>query len=103
MEHLLQKSKCSIFHSIFKYMIFQRRQKVSLRGKGLTFNHNKKKISKLIKLCHIRSTFCTGTNKQIPDQLASKRPADLDLHCFQNKNISRFIMIRVHMAGFAQA
>ena len=24
MEHLLQKSKCSIFHNIFKYMIFQR-------------------------------------------------------------------------------
>ena len=23
MEHLLQKSKCSIFHNIFKYMIFQ--------------------------------------------------------------------------------
>ena len=27
MEHLLQKSKCSIFNNIFKYMIFQRRQK----------------------------------------------------------------------------
>ena len=25
MEHLLQKGKCSIFHNIFKYMIFQRR------------------------------------------------------------------------------
>ena len=24
MEHLLQKSKCSIFHNIFKCMIFQR-------------------------------------------------------------------------------
>ena len=22
MEHMLQKSKCSIFHNIFKYMIF---------------------------------------------------------------------------------
>ena len=28
MEHLLQMSKCSIFHNIFKYMIFQRHQKV---------------------------------------------------------------------------
>ena len=35
MEHLLQRSKCSIFHSIFKYMIFQRRQKVLLLSKGL--------------------------------------------------------------------
>ena len=35
MEHLLQKSKCSIFHNIFKYMIFQRRQKALLWSKGL--------------------------------------------------------------------
>ena len=35
MEHLLQKSKCSIFHYIFKYMIFQRRQKALLWSKGL--------------------------------------------------------------------
>ena len=35
MEHLLQKSKCSIFHNIFKYMIFQRRQKELLWSKGL--------------------------------------------------------------------
>ena len=27
--------QCSIFHNIFKYMIFQRRQKVLLRSKGL--------------------------------------------------------------------
>ena len=27
MEHLLQKSKCFIFHNIFKYMIFQRCQR----------------------------------------------------------------------------
>ena len=35
MEHLLQKSKCSIFHNIFKYMIFIRRRKVLLWSKGL--------------------------------------------------------------------
>ena len=35
MEHLLQKSKCSIFHNIFKY-IFQRHQKALLWSKGLT-------------------------------------------------------------------
>ena len=29
------KSKCSIFHNIFKYMIFQRRQKALLWSKGL--------------------------------------------------------------------
>ena len=35
MEHLLQKSKCSIFHNIFKYMIFQRCQNAWLWSKGL--------------------------------------------------------------------
>ena len=35
MEHLLLKSKCSIFHNIFKYMIFQRHQKALLWSKGL--------------------------------------------------------------------
>ena len=34
MEHLLQKSKCSIFHNIFRYMVFQRHQK-ALLSKGL--------------------------------------------------------------------
>ena len=34
-EHLLQKSKCSIFHTIFKNMVFQRRQKALLGGIGL--------------------------------------------------------------------
>ena len=31
----LQKSKCSIFHNIFKYMIFQRCEKALLWSKGL--------------------------------------------------------------------
>ena len=35
MENLLQKSKCSIFHNIFKYMKFQRRRKALLWSKGL--------------------------------------------------------------------
>ena len=35
MKHLLQKSKCSLFHNIFKYMIFQRRQKALLWSNGL--------------------------------------------------------------------
>ena len=35
MEHFLQKSKCSIFHNIFKYMIFQRRQMALLWSKGI--------------------------------------------------------------------
>ena len=38
MEHLLQKSKCSIFDNIFKYMIFQRHQKAVLWSKGLNKN-----------------------------------------------------------------
>ena len=35
MEHMLQKSECSIFHNIYKYMIFQKRQKVLLWSEGL--------------------------------------------------------------------
>ena len=36
MEHLLQESKCSIFHNIIKYMIFQRHQKALMWSKGLS-------------------------------------------------------------------
>ena len=35
-DNLLQKRKCSIFHKIFKYMIFQMRRKALLWSKGLT-------------------------------------------------------------------
>ena len=35
MEHLLFRSKCSIFHNIFKYMIFQRPQKAFIMENGL--------------------------------------------------------------------
>ena len=41
MEHLLNMSKCSIFHNIFKYMIFPKRQKALLWGKGLKGNSKK--------------------------------------------------------------
>ena len=43
MGHLLFWSKCSIFHNIFKYMIFQRCQKVLLWSKGLKWKEKKKK------------------------------------------------------------
>ena len=46
MEQLLQKSKCSIFHNIFKYMIFQRRQKALLWSKGLSTSGALKKAKK---------------------------------------------------------
>ena len=36
MEHLLQKSKCSFFHNILKYMIFQRRQKPGSVAQSVT-------------------------------------------------------------------
>ena len=39
MEHLLQKSKCSIFHNILKY-IFGRLQKALLWRKGLRNKFN---------------------------------------------------------------
>ena len=35
MEHLLLRSKCSIFHNIFKNLTFQRRPKVLVWSKGL--------------------------------------------------------------------
>ena len=31
-----------------------------------------------------------------PDQLASEKPADLDLHCFQKQDISRLSMINLN-------
>ena len=34
-EHLLQRSKHSIFHNIFKYFVFQRHQKALSWSKGL--------------------------------------------------------------------
>ena len=37
MAPLLQKSKCSIFQNIFKYMIFQRCQKALIWSKGLCY------------------------------------------------------------------
>ena len=40
MEHLLQKSKCSIFHNIFKYMTFQKCQMSLLWSKGLIVMRN---------------------------------------------------------------
>ena len=36
MEHLLQWTKCSIFHDIFKSLVFQRRQKALSWSKGLS-------------------------------------------------------------------
>ena len=46
MEHLFQKSKCSISHYIFKY-IFQRCQKALLWSKGLKndFIHQNRNIA----------------------------------------------------------
>ena len=37
---MLQKSECSIFHNIFKHMIFQRHQKVLLWSNGLIDNYS---------------------------------------------------------------
>ena len=43
--------------------------------------------------------YFTVENNVDPDQLASEKPADLDLHCFQNMFIviSRLSMTRVHL------
>ena len=34
-----------------------------------------------------------------PDQLASQKPSDLDLHCFSKLDITRFSMLVVSFAG----
>ena len=55
MEHLLQKSKCSIFPNIFKHMIFQRHQKALLWSKGL------KAVWKLISWHHKKPAVRSGS------------------------------------------
>ena len=51
MEHLLPKSKCSIFHKIFKYMVFQRRQKALLWSKGLVLKDRKTESLTQLVMC----------------------------------------------------
>ena len=46
MEHLLDRSKCSIFHNIFKYVVVQRHQKELFWSKGLSGRLFFLKISK---------------------------------------------------------
>ena len=46
-------------------------------------------------------------NSADPDQLASKKPTDLDIHCLQGQDISRFSRTRVkatsnHQLAFPQ-
>ena len=43
---MLHKSKCSIFHNIFKYMIFHGRQKVLLWSKGLMLTDIEQEITR---------------------------------------------------------
>ena len=49
------KSKCSIFHNSFKYMTFQKRQKVLLLSKGLSSFKGViwLKMIKMQNLCHL--------------------------------------------------
>ena len=43
------------------------------------------------------SIFIKSQNSVDPDQLASQKPADLDLHCFQNRIIWVYSMVRVNL------
>ena len=47
-----------------------------------------------------RNTSYKGVKKSVdPDQLASEKPADLYLHCFQSRIYrSGFIMVRFHLS-----
>ena len=47
MEHSLLRSKCSIFHNILKYIVFQGRQKALSWSKGLMDNHRDGRESQL--------------------------------------------------------
>ena len=40
------------------------------------------------------------SNSVDPDQLASQKPADLDLHCFQKQDISWLIAVRVNLRRY---
>ena len=70
MGHLLQKSKCFFFQNIFKYMIFQRRQKVLSLSKGSTH------IS-------LASFLWDIANSGDPDQNAA---SDQGFHCLLTEN-----------------
>ena len=49
MEHLLLRSKCSIFHNILKESLtFQRRPKVFVWSKGLTQKYEEERVTRLI-------------------------------------------------------
>ena len=50
MEHLLQRSKCSIFHDIFKYIVFQMHQKALLWRKGSRQIPDLRKLAYLYKV-----------------------------------------------------
>ena len=56
MEHLLPKSKFSIFLNIFKYVIFQRRQKALLWSEGL--KRDKKQVVLLLSIVFSLSCGC---------------------------------------------
>ena len=50
MEHLLLRSKCSIFHNILKNLTFQRRPKVFVWSKGLKGQQNENVITNQLKI-----------------------------------------------------
>ena len=66
MEHLLQKSKCSIFHNIFKYMIFQRHYKALLWSKvlkavtPLTIIESRYEKTNNVAVCHEKTQISLG-------------------------------------------
>ena len=76
MEHLLQKSKCSIFHNIFKYVIFQSRQKASLWSNRLKLTDKKSATFDIISELYssiFQNSISSYKNKGDP---VSLKPAD---------------------------
>ena len=72
MEHLLQKSKCSIFQNIFKYMIFQR------RFYGVKF---------CWKICPIEQSCIRNPESHLTNTLKNEPAA-----CLKNKQLKAHLM-----------
>ena len=83
MEHLLQKSKCSISNDIFKYMIFQRHQKALLWSKGL----NNLKLSPRWQI-QSRSGGFSGTSPDLPLNLKT-HPIKVDMQLRITHNFTK--------------
>ena len=74
MEHLLQKSKCSIFYNIFKYVyvIFQMCQNELMWSKGLSLYLQVSSADKIFIILHLKILYIL-TCASLPTELIGIR------------------------------